>query len=109
MASKQKVHDIIHEASLAAVSDSADLAAAQTAMVRSIATEYGVEITDAVAADLLLELTEKVKSRPMLSNRQLLVGWIPGIDEEDNGSDAAALTEAIGWAAHTHFEHAEAK
>jgi uncharacterized protein (DUF697 family) len=34
---------------------------------------------------------------------QALVGWIPGVGNAINAATAAALTEAIGWAADGYF------
>lgn len=111
----QKVHGIIHTASVAAGgvgaglaqipgSDSAVLAPLQAAMITAIAYQHGVKITDAAAADLLLTFTATMGGR-FLS--QLLVGWIPGVGNLINASTAAALTEAIGWAADAYFEENE--
>ena len=40
---------------------------------------------------------------------QVLVGWVPGFGNVINASTAAALTEAIGWAADSYFAGAETK
>jgi len=116
----QKVHGIIHAASNACAgidgslaqapeSDSVAIVPIQTTMIVAIASEHGIEITNAAAADLLLTFSATVRSRQVLSNRQALVGWLPGIDIDNNDSTAAALTEAIGWAANSYFDQAEAK
>lgn len=34
---------------------------------------------------------------------QVLVGWIPGYGNAINATTAAAVTEAIGWAADAYF------
>jgi uncharacterized protein (DUF697 family) len=78
-------------------------------MIIAIASEHGVGITNASAADLLLTLSATVLGRQVPFSRQALVGWLPGIDNDINDSTAAALTEAIGWAANSHFEQTEAK
>ncbi|MGA9666702.1 MAG: hypothetical protein WBQ69_09670 [Gallionella sp.] len=107
----QRVHGIIHSASIACAgglsqvpeSHSAAIVPIQTTMIVAIAAEHGIEITSAAAADLLLKFAETVRSRQLPVGRQALVGWVPGIDNATNDSKAAALTEAIGWAANTHF------
>ena len=117
---KQKVHGIIHEASMVCAgigggsatapgSDSVAVVPIQITMIIAIASEHGIEITEAAAADLLLAFTATVRSRQLPVGRQALVGWLPGIDSVINDSTAAALTEAIGWAANSYFEQAEAK
>jgi uncharacterized protein (DUF697 family) len=117
---KQKVHGIIHEASMACAgigggsapvpgSDSVAIVPIQTAMIVAIASEHGIEITEAAAADLLLTFTATVRSRQLPVGRQALVGWLPGIDNAINDPTAAAFTEAIGWAANSYFEQAAAK
>jgi uncharacterized protein (DUF697 family) len=116
---KQNVHGIIHAASdacawidggLAQVpeSDSGAIVPIQTAMIIAIASEHGIEITHAAAADLLLTFTSTARSQVPFS-RQALAGWLPGIDNAVNDSTAAALTEAIGWAANSYFDQAETK
>ena len=113
LASKQKIHEIIHTASDACAgmnaSDSADMVPIQTSMILAIASEQGIEMTHAAAADLLIVFTETARSRQALSSRHALAGWLPGIDNTDNDSTAEALTEAIGWTANSHFEKTEAK
>jgi len=117
---KQKVHGIIHEASVACAgiggdpaqvpgSDSVAIVPIQTNMIMAIASEHGIEVSKAAAADLLLTFTATVRSRQLPVGRQALVGWLPGIDNVINDSTAAALTEAIGWAANSYFDQAAAK
>jgi uncharacterized protein (DUF697 family) len=117
---KQKVHDIIHAASVASAGVDGGLAQApeaestaivpiQTNMILEIASAHGKEITDAAAVELLSTLTATVRNRQVHFNRQAMAGWLPGIDNTNNDSTAAALTEAIGWAANSHFGQAEAK
>jgi uncharacterized protein (DUF697 family) len=117
---KQVVHGIIHEASIACAGNGGGFAQApepgsaaivpiQTTMIIAIASEHGIEITEAAAADLLLALAATVRSRQLPVGRQALVGWLPGIDNVVNDSTAAALTEAIGWAANSYFDQAAAK
>ena len=119
---KQNVHDIIHAASIECAgidggasqkpdSDPDAIVPIQTKMIVNIASEHGIEITDAGAADLLLTFSETARMRNvhLPSSRQALVGWLPGIDDADNGSTASSTTEAIGWAANSYFEQTEAK
>jgi uncharacterized protein (DUF697 family) len=117
---KQKVHGIIHEASIACAgiggssaqvpgSDPVAIVPIQTGMIMAIASEHGIGIAEAAAADLLLTLTATVRSRQLPVGRQALVGWLPGIDNVINDSTTSALTEAIGWAANSYFDQAAAK
>jgi uncharacterized protein (DUF697 family) len=116
---KQRVHDIIQAASSAcagvdrdlqvAISDSAAIVPIQTTMIMGIASQYGIAITNAGAGELLLALSATMRTGRVPIGRQALVGWVPGIDNATSDSTAAALTEAIGWAANAHFEQANAK
>ena len=117
---KQKVHDIIHAASGACAgidggsaqvpeSDSGAIVPIQITMIIAIASEHGIEITQATAADLLHTFSATIQSRQVPFSRQALVGWLPGIDNVNNDSMAAALTEAIGWTANSYFDQIEAK
>jgi len=119
---KQNVHDIIHATSNACaeidrgsahMSDSKSEAVMpiQTKMIMNIASEHGIEITSAAAADLLLKFSEIARSRnvQLPSSRQALVGWQPGIDDVNDDSIAATTTETIGWAANSHFEQIKQK
>jgi uncharacterized protein (DUF697 family) len=112
----QRVHGIIHTASGAAAavgaglaqvpgSDAPVLVAIQTTMIVAVAEEYGVSITKAAAADLLLTFAATAVGRGV---SQVLVGWIPGLGNVINASTAAALTEAVGWAADAYFADATA-
>jgi uncharacterized protein (DUF697 family) len=112
MATKlQKVHGAIHTASAASAAVGAGLAqvpgadmpviaSLQTAMIVAIAEVHGVTIKQTAAADLLLTFSASVGGRAL---SQLLVGWVPGLGNAINASTAAAITEAIGWAAHAFF------
>jgi uncharacterized protein (DUF697 family) len=118
MATKnQKIHGIIHTASAACAgiggglaqipgSDSVAIVPLQTAMIVAIASEHGVTLTKAAAADLLLTFTATIGGR-FLS--QVLIGWVPGLGNIINASTAAALTEAIGWGADAYFDESEVK
>jgi uncharacterized protein (DUF697 family) len=113
----QKVHGIIHTASVACAgidggmaqvpgSDSVVIVPIQTGMIVAIADQHGVTISKTVAADLLLTFAATMGGR-FLS--QVLVGWVPGLGNAINASTAAALTEAIGWAADAYFDETEKK
>jgi uncharacterized protein (DUF697 family) len=117
---QQNVHEIIQAASIACAgidgglgqspeAISLAIAPIQTTMILAIASEHGIEITNAAAADLLLTFSEPMRSNQVLFSRQAFVGWLPGIDNINNDSAAAALTEAIGWAANSYFDQAATK
>ena len=108
----QKIHGVIHTASLGAAavgagmaqipgSDAPVIAGIQTTMIIAISEEYGVPLTKIAAADLLLTFAATTAGRGL---SQVLVGWIPGWGNAVNASTAAALTEAVGWAADAYFE-----
>lgn len=115
MATKnEKAHGIIHTAAAASAlvggglaqlpgSDAPILAGLQSAMIISLAEVHGVGITKTAAIDLLLTFTATIGGRTL---SQFLVGWLPGIGNAINASTAAALTEAVGWAADAHFSPA---
>jgi uncharacterized protein (DUF697 family) len=117
---KQKVYDIIHAASIACAeidgdsaqgpeSVSAAIVPIQVAMIMAIASEHGIEITNAAAADLLNTFSATTRSGQAPYSRQALVGWLPGINNVSNGSVGSATTEAIGWTANTYFDQIEAE
>lgn len=113
---RQKVHGVIHTASVAAAgvgagmaqvpgSDTPVLCGIQTTMIVAVAELHGASITKTFAADLLLTFTAAMAGR---GASQLILGWIPGLGNAVNAATAAGLTEAIGWAANAYFaEHAE--
>jgi uncharacterized protein (DUF697 family) len=107
----QKIHGVIHTTSAAAAaigaglaqvpgSDAPVIAGLQTAMIVSIANLHGASISSTMAADLLLTFSATVGGRTV---SQFLVGWIPGFGNAINASTAAAITEAVGWAAEEYF------
>ncbi|RQS90443.1 hypothetical protein [Burkholderia contaminans] len=112
MATKnQKVHGIIHTTSLACAgigaglaqvpgSDSAAIVPLQTAMIMGIGQLHGVAVTKSAAADLLLTFAATLAGRGI---SQAVVGWIPLWGNVVNAATAAAVTEAIGWAADQYF------
>ena len=116
-ANNEKIHAIIHTASVTAGGIGAGLAqlpgsdmpvlmALQTAMIVAIGHEHGCEITKSHAKSLLLTFPAGYGGRAL---SQFLVGWIPGYGNAINASTAAGITETIGWAADSHFEKDHAK
>jgi uncharacterized protein (DUF697 family) len=108
---RQKVHGVIHTASAAAAGVGAGLAQVpgsdmpvicgiQTTMIIAVAELHGASITKTAAADLLLTFTASMAGRGL---SQWVLGWIPGFGNAVNAATAAALTEAIGWAANAYF------
>lgn len=113
MATSNKIHAIIHTASVTAGgigaglaqlpgSDMPALMALQTAMIVAIGHEHGCEITKSHAKSLLLTFPAGYGGRAI---SQFLVGWIPGYGNAINASTAAAITETIGWAADEYFKN----
>ena len=107
----QKVHGIIHTASAGCAGVGAGLAqipgadmpviaGLQSGMILLIAQEHGVTLTKTAATDLLLTFSASIGGRAI---SQALVGWVPGLGNMINATTAAALTEAIGWAANAYF------
>lgn len=85
-------------------SDSVAIIPLQTAMITAIGQEHGVSMSKGVAADLLLTFSATVAGR---TASQYLVGWLPVYGNILNATTAAAITEAIGWAADAYFEKSE--
>ena len=111
LTTNQKVHGIVHTAATAAAavgaglaqipgSDAPVLAGIQTTMIIAIAHEHAAAITRAAAADLLLTFTATHAGRG-ISHRP--VARAPAWRNATNASTAAALTEAVGWAADAYF------
>jgi len=107
----EKVHGVIHTASLAAAgvgaglaqipgSDTPVLCSIQTLMIMAVADLHGASMTKTAAADLLLTFTASMAGRGL---SQVLLGWVPALGNAINAATAAALTEAVGWAAHTYL------
>jgi uncharacterized protein (DUF697 family) len=112
MTRDQKIHGIIHTCALACSgvgaglaqvpgSDSIAIVPLQTAMITAIASEHEVSFGKGAAADLLLTSTATMAGR---TASQFLLGWIPVGGNILNAGTAAAITEAIGWAANAYFE-----
>lgn len=112
MATKeQKIHGVIHATALGCAgvgaglaqvpgSDSAVMVPLQSAMIIAIARLHGVAIARSAASDLLFTFTATQVGRGV---SQVLLGWIPGFGNAINATTAAAVTEAIGWAANEYF------
>lgn len=82
-------------------SDAPVLVSIQSAMILALADWYGVSMTQAAATQLLLTFTATMAGRGV---SQWAIGWVPGWGNAVNATTAAALTEAVGWAAKRHFE-----
>ena len=112
MASRaEKIHGIIHTAALAAAavggglaqapgSDAAVIAPIQASMIAAVGVEHGVQLSKGAAAELILPFSAAVLGRGL---SQALLGWLPGLGNLLNAATAAAITEAIGWAADAYF------
>ena len=114
---RDKCHAIIHGAAVTTggigaglaqipLADSIPITAAQVAMIIAIAKVYDVDLAEGTAKGLLGGFSASVVGRNVAG---VLVGWIPVIGNALKASTAAALTEAIGWAAVNHFENLEAE
>ncbi len=69
-------------------------------MIVAIGAEHGAPVSKSAAAELILPFSAAVFGR---GASQLLLGWLPGLGNVLNAATAAALTEAIGWAADGYF------
>lgn len=108
----EKVHSVIHTAAATAGtvgaglaqipgSDNAVITPIQLAMIQTIASIYGVEMSKSAALSALSAASAGVVGRGI---SQCLVGWIPGFGNAINASTAIAITESIGWATFAMFE-----
>jgi len=108
---KQRIHAIIHAASLTAGGVGSGLAqipgadmpilmALQTAMIVAIGAEYDCAITKSNAKSILLTFPAGYGGRAL---SQYLTGCIPGLSNVINASTAMVITETIGWAASAYF------
>ncbi len=117
MATKaKKIHALIHAAAAASAaaggglaqvpgSDAAVITPIQVAMIVAIGAEHGTPIGKSAAAGLILSLSAAAVGRGL---SQCLLGWVPGLGNAVNAITAAALTEAIGWAADAYFAEGNA-
>ena len=103
----EKVHTIIHSASVASAaagaglaqmpcSDSAVITPIQVSMIIAIGEVHNKKLTKSAALSTLTTVSAGITGRAL---SQLLIGWIPLFGNAINASTAFALTEAIGWAA----------
>ncbi len=83
-------------------SDAPVLVSLQATMVHSLARRRNVPLDDAAATQLVLTFAATMSGRAI---SQVLVGWIPGWGNAINASTAASITEAVGWAAVSWFDH----
>lgn len=113
----EKIHAIIHgtAATAAAVggglaqvpgSDTAVITPLQATMIAALGAEHGVEVSKATTAELVLPFSAAALGR---GTSQVLIGLLPGLGNVLSAATAAALTEAIGWAAHAYFREAKAR
>lgn len=82
-------------------SDSPILSGIQTGMIVAIAHVHGVKIDQAIPIFIISRFAAVGGGR--LAS-QVLAGWIPGAGNAINAATAAAITAAIGWFAHQHFQ-----
>lgn len=108
-----KCHAIIHTASAATggvgaglaqlpLADAIPIMTVQVGMIMSLASVYEVELTEGAAKGLIAGFAGTTIGRNVAG---VLVGWVPGFGNAIKASTAVALTEAIGWAAVSHFEN----
>ena len=113
----EKIHGLIHAAAAAAAavggglaqapgSDAAAITPIQVAMVAAIGQQHGAPSPRAAAPKLILPFSAAAAGRGL---SQWLVGWWPGVGNAINAATAAALTEAIGWAADAYFAEERAR
>ena len=112
MAAKaKKIHALIHTAAAASAttggglaqvpgSDAAVITPIQVAMIVAIGAEHGTPVGKSAAAELILPFSAAAAGRGL---SQCLLGWVPGLGNAINAVTAAALMEAIGWAADAYF------
>ena len=72
----------------------------QGLMISSLATSFNAHPNQKMIAEILLPFTAMMAGRQ--ASRWLLA-FLPGIGNAASAATAAALTEAIGWAAVEHF------
>ena len=115
MAKKNKIHAIIHTATLTAGGIGAGLAqlpgadipvlsALQTAMIIAIGHEHGVELTRTSAKSILLTFPAGYGGRALA---RYLLGMIPGYGNTIKAGTAMVMTETVGWTADAYFANDE--
>jgi uncharacterized protein (DUF697 family) len=113
MADLWKIHGAIHLATASAAlvgagmaqvpaPDSLLLVPIQTTMVIAIGAAHGHTIDKSAALSLLGTMPAVMVGREA---SKYLVGCFPGVGNVINASTAAAITEAMGWAAHAYFDN----
>lgn len=112
---EEKCHAIIHGAAAATAATGAGLAqlpfadtipitAIQVGMITSLGHVFDVDLTESTAKALLGGFASATLGRNVAGT---LVGLIPIVGNALKAGTAGALTEAIGWAAVSHFENLE--
>ncbi len=86
-------------------SDAAVLVTLQTRLILSLADARGVSLSQVAAAELALTFGATMVGR---AASQWVTAWIPGFGAVINATTAAALTEAVGWAALRWFDRTQA-
>lgn len=82
-------------------SDAAVLVTLQTRLILSLADARGVSLSQMAAAELALTFGATMVGR---AASQWITAWIPGFGAVINATTAAALTEAVGFAALRWFD-----
>lgn len=77
------------------------LVGVQTAMVMALAEQHDVRMHRAAVTDLVLTQLATMLGRQAAAT---MVAWVPGLGNAANAIAAAAVTEAVGWAAVRMFE-----
>lgn len=112
---EEKCHAIIHGAAAATAATGAGLAqlpfadtipitAIQVGMITSLGHVFDVDLSESTAKALLGGFASATLGRNVAG---ALVGLIPIVGNALKAGTAGALTEAIGWAAVSHFENLE--
>ncbi len=112
---RQNVSEIISAAAVACAeieqqlergmnADTLLIVSIQSNMIKAIGLEYSVAIDLAGSAELLKILSARMRDRLVHSSRHTMLGWLPGIENVASESETAGFTEALGWAANSHFE-----
>jgi len=108
-AEKVKCNSIIHSAAVATgamgivpigPADTLMITPAQIAMIVSLGAVFNIRVTDSLAKSILGGLALSIAGRAVAST---ILSFIPVVGWIIKGGTAAALTEAIGWAAVAHF------
>lgn len=109
-----RAHALIHAAAATAAGVGAGLAQVpgadapvlmglQAALIGALASLRGAPAPELVAAEVLGTLGATMAGRGV---SQAVVGWVPAYGNAVNAATAAAITEAVGWAAWEWMEQA---